>query len=506
MYNVIQRMKTTLIQLDENDDILSIQDKMQWNPSRRILLVVPHASRSMLRRIDLVLIRRLAQRNGSKLAISTSQKYLYRLGKLTGVKVFRTVLAAQKQECPDQTPAVKKPEFVIKKDIVKFKKYIADENRQRPLPNWQRNIFFILGTLAPIALVLALIPHAVISVPLVQTTQDISLNFSASQTYYSAYMEGRIPANLQSVTLSVIGHLPTTGETGIPNRFATGTVRITNMTEEELNLPAHLRLNSDSQSMQFQTLAAINIPAGKGQFADVPITALIAGEAGNLPPLSINAIVEPYGSLVQITNLTPTTGGTEIHVKEVSGNDVLLLKTQLSKQLQSEAISQIHDFSPPKELGVAESLEVENETETTNLQVGDPGDQLMMELTRTYQYLALNEDEIKQLVSSYSAISILPGYQQVAGSLRYSIPVIISVDTENQVIHGRIDITQAIRVKVDQTKIIGDILGKPKKNALKIIESDLEMDQPPTITFSPSFWNWMPLIPAQIVFQDPGAK
>ena len=170
-------MKTTLIQLDEIDDILSTKDKMQWNSSRRILLVVPHNNKAVFRRIDLVLLQRWAQKNGSHLAISTSQEYLHELGKLSGVKVFPTVLAAQKQDWSDYPLMVKKPEFPTKEDVLKFKRYIADGKKGRLLPNWQKTVFFTLGILAPIALVLALIPHAVITLHPDQTTQNFTLNF-----------------------------------------------------------------------------------------------------------------------------------------------------------------------------------------------------------------------------------------------------------------------------------------------------------------------------------------
>jgi len=500
-------MKTTLIQLDENDDILSIKDKMQWNPSKRILLIVPHNNKSIHRRIDLVSLQRVARKNGAQLALSTSQKYLHGLGKLTGVKVFSTVLAAQKQDWPDYFHEVQKPESPTRNEVVKLKEYIADRKKGSQLPNSRKILFFTLGTLAPIVLVLALIPHATITLHPAQTVQNLLLDFSASPAYLTPSVEGRIPAFVRILSLSTTDTIPTTGETSIPDQFASGAVRITNLTENGLYLPAHLRLNTgNSSNLQFQTLDAVSIPAGKGQFVDVPISALTAGKGGNLPPQSVTSIAGPYGSLLQVTNLTSTKGGTDIQVKAVSVNDFQLLKSQLSQKLQSDVLSQTKNSSSTIELIVPQSMEVVNETVSTNLETGDPGDQLIMEMTGTYHFLFLNEDEIKQLVITYAAASIPPGYQQVTGSLHNSDPMISSFQVDDELIRGQIKIAQSIQGRVDNSGIVRAILGKTRKQAVKIIASSKSTDQTPKITLSPSFWFWMPIIPGQIVLENPGVK
>ena len=500
-------MKTTLIQLDENDDILSIKDKMQWNPSRRVLLIVPHNNKCIHRRIDLVLLQRVAHKNGAQLAISTSQKYLHDLGKLTSVKIFSTVLAAQKQDWPDSPHWIRKPESLSRSEIGRHKEYVANGKKEVQIPNWQKIFFFTLGTLAPIALVLVLIPHATITLYPRLAVQKLFLKFSSSPTYLSTSVEGRIPAFTQSLTLSAIDTISTTGETSIPDQFASGTVRIMNLTETSFFLPAHLRLNTNnSTNLQFQTLEAGNALAGVGQFIDVPVTALTAGEAGNLPPLSINSVAEPYGSMLQVTNLSSTTGGTDIKVKAVRENDVQLLKSRLLHMLQTEVLSKTKTTSSSEELFILESMEVVNETETTNLAIGDPSDQLTMEMTETYQFLVIKKDDLKQLVSTCAILSIPQGYQQVAGSLHYEDPIITSFNAENQLILGHIGMVQSIHIVINNNGIVSAILGKTRRQAMNIIESNISMDQPMTITLSPSFWFWMPLTPGQIVLQNSGVK
>jgi hypothetical protein len=321
-----------------------------------------------------------------------------------------------------------------------------------------------------------------------------------------ASLEGKIPASPQNVILSETDAIPTTGETSIPDHFATGTVRITNLSENEMYLPVHLLLSSDSPNLQFQTLTGVIIPAGKGLFVDVPISALTAGKVGNLPPLSINSVSEPYGSLLQVTNLISTTGGSDIRVKAVSESDVQLLKSQVSQKLRADVLSQIENSSPAEKLTVTESLQLVRETMTTNLEIGDPGDQLTIEVTGTYQFLTIKQGDLDQFVSTLAAVSIPQGYQQVAGTLHYSDPVITSFEAGEQIIHAQIEITQSIQKAVDNNEVVSTILGKTKKQAMNIIESYIDMKQTPMIVLFPSFWFWIPLIPDQIVIDYPGVQ
>jgi hypothetical protein len=265
-------------------------------------------------------------------------------------------------------------------------------------------------------------------------------------------------------------------------------------------------LNSDNPNLQFQTLTGVFIPAGKGLFVDVPISALTAGIVGNLPPLSINSVSEPYGSLLQVTNLISTTGGSDIRVKAVSESDVQLLKSQVSQKLRADVLSQIENSSPTEKLTVTESLQLVRETMTTNLEIGDPGDQLTIEVTGTYQFLTIKQGDLDQFVSTLAAVSIPQGYQQVAGTLHYSDPVITSFEAGEQIIHAQIEITQSIQKAVDNNEVVSTILGKTKKQAMNIIESYIDMKQTPMIVLFPSFWFWIPLIPGQIVIDYPGVQ
>ena len=497
-------MKTTLIQLEQTDDFLSIKDKMQWNPSGRILLVVPHNNKSIHRRLDLVLLQRAAKKSGTQIAISTSQKPLKRLANLAGVNVYSTVLAAQKQEWPDQSPELLNRNAFHQNKVCQIGKFLTDKQPIKVLPNWQKILFFTIGVLAPVAIILLLTPRATVSFIPNTTVMEMTLDFSASPDYSSSVLEGRIQAVIRSINLSLTDSVATSGQASIPDHFAHGFVRITNLSDKIQLLPANCRIYSNVADLQFQIVNPVVIPPGKGEFVDVPITSMVAGAVGNLPPLSINSISEPYSSYLEITNLVSTSGGTDITVNAVSDRDSQLLTDQVVQKLKSEALAQIENSSSSAIVNVPDSLEIVNQTYETNLGIGDPGDQLTMEMAATFTYLMIDKDNLEKLATAFGDISIPTGYQKVPGTLQVESPVIKEFNYRDRVVYGQIGINQSIRKTVDIARVVSAILGKSIKEAREIIETNLDLTRPPQILLSPPFWLWMPLIPSQIVVEPPG--
>ena len=492
-------MKTTLIQLDESDDILSIKDKMQWNPSKRILLIISHNNKSIQRRLDLLLLQRASNKLGAQLALSSSQKHLRTLGKQTGVKVFSSVIAAQKQDWPEVARKPHENHSSGKKELIKRKEIIDKEKKEKPTPVWQKISFFTLGTLAPILLILILLPNATITISPTRTEQMFSLNVSASPDYSTVSADGKIPAYYQSIVLTDKESISTSGETSVPDQLASGFIRITNKTVEAIELPAHLRLGTGSDpNQQFQTLRAAILPAGEGQFVDIPIQALEAGNAGNLSSQSINSVEGPLNQSLLVSNLNQTSGGSDIKVNAVSENDVQELQSKMKDKLRSEALNSFQTSASAKQIFITDTFEVVTENVNQNLAIGEAGDQLTISIDGKYRILYLNTDALQELVDLSANNSIPLGFEQAEGSLHFVKPARFTYQPESKTIESQIAINQAVQKKIDNGKLIDAILGKTVERTMKIIPSQVTLDQSPKITIIPSFWFWLPLIPSQI--------
>ena len=111
-------MKTTLIQVNPSDDLISVKEKMQWNPSSRILLVVPRTNHAIQSPLDLQRIVQSGRRLGAQVAISTSQKVLRRLAEGQNIIVFSSVIAAQKNEWNEELQLSKSKQRSTKISLV----------------------------------------------------------------------------------------------------------------------------------------------------------------------------------------------------------------------------------------------------------------------------------------------------------------------------------------------------------------------------------------------------
>ena len=86
-----------IIQLDEQDDIISARDKMGWIQTGRIILVWPDRGHELERRLDLVLLQRHSVSLGAKLALVTQDSEVQFNAKLLGIPFFESLHQAQSE-------------------------------------------------------------------------------------------------------------------------------------------------------------------------------------------------------------------------------------------------------------------------------------------------------------------------------------------------------------------------------------------------------------------------
>ena len=64
-------MKIQILQLDQNDDYVSIRDRMNWNQAECILLIFPTTGHVLEQLLELNLVKRHAEKLGAHLALMT---------------------------------------------------------------------------------------------------------------------------------------------------------------------------------------------------------------------------------------------------------------------------------------------------------------------------------------------------------------------------------------------------------------------------------------------------
>ena len=90
-------MKTHVVQLENHDDLASVQDKVSWSKAPRILLVWPKRGRVLGQRLELLLVMRFCRRMGAQLALVSSRPDIREYAADLGVPLFQEVDEAQQQ-------------------------------------------------------------------------------------------------------------------------------------------------------------------------------------------------------------------------------------------------------------------------------------------------------------------------------------------------------------------------------------------------------------------------
>jgi Baseplate J-like protein len=493
-------MKTTLIQISPNDDLISVKEKMQWNPSGRILLVVPRINHAIQSPLDLRRIVREGRKLGAQVAISTSQKALHRLAEEQGIIVFSSVIAAQKNEWKEELELSKSKQRSTKNNLVEkgkpFKTRIAKENN-----TWRRIVFFFIGVIAPIFLILVLLPQATVKVFPKTLTRNVNLDLIVKNTGVGSPDPGVIPATLQTITLEVEDSIPTTGKTTIAVEFAKGILRVTNLSDRPVTIPAKLRIStSPPTQVVFQTLQGTLLEGGINQFVDVPIEAIEPGMKGNTIENSILTVEGELSQLIRVNNPTPTRGGADIEVNAVAASDVETLKARLDSKLKSLYPAQ---GSNNEAIYIIDSIQILTRLDTFSSEVGDPADQINLKIKEEISVLAIKSVEIIKFIKSMAMSAIPDGYESVSGSLQFSLPTRWNFDETAQAAKSSVKLTQIIRKIFDADSIKAQIAGKSVKKAISYIDSSIQSDESPRISIKPAIWAWLPVIPSQIEVKIP---
>ena len=134
------------------------------------------------------------------------------------------------------------------------------------------------------------------------------------------------------MTFEVEDGIPTTGRTLLLLSSLQGILRVTNLGDRPVTIPAKMRISTSVSPMViFQTLQGALLEGGADKFVDVPIEAIEPGMKGNIIENSILTVEGELSQLIRVNNPTPTSGGTDIEVNAVAASDFESLKARLDR-------------------------------------------------------------------------------------------------------------------------------------------------------------------------------
>jgi len=492
-------MKTQIITLESHDDLISVRDRMSWAKSPRILLVWPKYEKITLRPADLRVLQHHAKYLGADLGLVTMRSNVKRDAQGFHIPVFDSTASAQREPWPERRLKNRRGPRAVHPNLREMQ-----AEAQVKEAGWRSNIFartgfFALGVLAVLTVAALFVPRAAIKLTPITQQQSVTIPVTASDSTSSVLITGSIPAYDIKVTVTNSQSAVIASESLVAKFKAKGIAHFKNLTQSVVLIPAGTVIYSTGQpAIRFATMNNTHLEAKANSFVEVPIQAVGAGEAGNLPANSITGIEGGLSLSVSVTNLEPTTGGADESAIAATDDDRKKLHdallTSLEKQAQTEMQSEIN----AKDLLLVNTLKMGQAlVETYDPPAGEPGPSLKLTMRVEYSAQYVKSDDLNQLAESALNASVPDGFVPSPGTLTFQ-PLAAPVFDQSGMSHFNLQVQQVVMRRVEPTQVILLARGLSPQVATQTLLAKLPLATSPKIDLSPSWWPWMPLIPFRI--------
>ncbi|MBK6646494.1 MAG: baseplate J/gp47 family protein [Anaerolineales bacterium] len=489
-------MKTKIITLESHDDLISVRDKLSWAKTPRILLVWPKYEKVSLRLLDLKVLQRHADSLGAQLGLVTKWNNVRRDAESLGIPVFKSAAAAQLNAWAESPPRARKEPRPPRKGL-----RLLRENVQLKEPAWRtslpgRVLAFATGVAAVLALAGLFIPRA--EVVLNPEAQVISLTIpvNASPAVEAVSLNGEIPAQTVSMTVSHERTLVVSSLISAPRSKATGIAQFANSGAEEILIPAGTVVTTNTLA-RFVTLNDARLPAGSDEIVEVKIEAAEAGEIGNVEANAITIIEGTLGLSVKVTNPEPTSGGTNEDVPGATEADRSRLREEALNELRNLAEEQIRAGLGAGDLFIADTLKVVTiQNEVYSPPAGQAGAEVTLSLQAEFTAHYILADHLEALVGSAVRAAIPQGFSP-NGEMTLA-PLETPFTDSTGITRFALQASQATLRDVDLMQVYNLIRGRGIGRAAAAVRETLSLQNEPEIIITPSWWKWLPLIPFNI--------
>lgn len=490
-------MKTTLLQLEPHDDLISIRDRMDWAKTPRVLLVWPKTRRVKIGPLDLALLRRHAAGLGAQLGLVTRVGELRSAARRLGIPCFGSVRDAQKKPWPESSlrPMRRFPRLDLR--ALRERLRHSDPLDAQLNPSMRLGAF-ALGVLALLAVMLAFIPSAEIRLTPPEQTQRALISISAAPDVRTAQISGAVPAQRLTQTLEIDGTALGTGQLTVPDQTAQGIVRLTNRTRAAIIVPAQtVLLTRSDPPVAFVTLEEVEIPAGKKPSVEVPVRAAQAGSRGNVPAGAVSAFEGPLGLSVEVTNPLPITGGSDKTIATPAEADFAFLRSRLLADLERSARARFAAQVTGKDVLLPSTLRLERVFDEVAFPVpGQPGEKLSLSLKAEFSILYVRAADLEALAGLVLDASLPPGSTALPGTLTWqSQPPLVETASGAR---WQMRAERRMRPAIESGQVIFLVTGQTARRAGSLLVETFGLVESPQIRIRPAWWPWLPFLPMQI--------
>ena len=505
------------IQLDANDSVAALKDRLSFIRGRRVLLIWPKDGTTLTRKLDLVLIQREADRRAIQLAIVSSDSDVILHANALNISAFETVESSQRKRWKRGRKKVFLPRYHKPShepepgDLQSIASRLSQRSRHPSRLRYILERLIVLILLISVIGITAYIvlPGAVVIIALQEDEIKITVDIVADTNVQSVDINrGIIPAQIVRAAVETTAAVPTTGTQRLENAPARGLVTFTNQTNIPVDIPPNTSLTTSAGApVLFRTVSAVTVPAGVGQHIDAPIEAMQSstGSVGNVDAGMINSVVGPLGNLVTAINLSPASGGENRIVNIVAEADMTALLNSARAQLQSLAYEKMQTRITESQLIIIESIRIEEERKdwtTYSAEIGTVTNELSLTMRAVVSAMVVDDHFGQQVTLAQLSLQKPAGTKLRQDSITYTRGPITRQESFNQVAFSAAS-SAKVMPEFNATQLQERLAGISLAEAQQMLASQTELasTSPARISISPEGFERMPLLPVRIEIQ-----
>lgn len=506
--------KAEFVQLEADDDVTSVRDRLSRLRGKRVLLIWPESGSVLTRKLDLVLIQREVMRLAIRLALVTHEPDIIKQANELNISTFETVGASERGRWKrgrskvftnrSQRPPADSPAEVAQP--VTSRVYSDDDDEAPRRFGLMRLLVTVLLLAVVLGTAYVLLPSATVQIVPAQERVQVEAVMTADTEATAVSIDtGIIPAVTLRVEIEETGTIPTTGTQSLSDVAAVGSVVFINQTNNTVEVPADTVLSTSAGTpILFRTTAAATVPGEVGAQIEVPIEALpgSVGAVGNVETGLINAVVGDIGQQVTVRNLAPTYGGESRTLSAVTEADYDRLLATLRQQLQSRAYLGMEAQITDGQTIILETIRLSEEREdwkTWSAEPGDIADTLSLTMRARVEATVIDERFAREVAFGLLNREVPPGRELVRESLMYRCCTVLSIDGPNRVTFSS-TVEGVIVSQVDVAQLQNRLAGQSLTEARDYLNNaiDLAPNTEPQIIVSPDWFGQMPLFALRI--------
>ena len=505
-----------IIRLTPEDDIIALCDFLDWAKDQQVLFVLS-TDKGVHDGIDLVRLRRHADRLRIEIGLVVTDREFVRQARALGIPTFATVEKARRnrrgwwrgrrrQESVG-VPTIGGVQLSDwREDVTETNGRYQWESLVKPASRTQWLwryllilLFFVAAALLYVGFIYA-VPSATITLKPVLAAVQATQPITADPTLTAVDLTNKtIPARLLTVTQSWEAEIEATGEVEQPTTPAQGRVLFTNLTEEEIIVPAGTPISTEDQRHIFETIGDVYVAGAEGSTAEVAVASTVPGPQANVAADTVVRLLD--GELVdqlEVRNPEPMAGGAVRTVTAVAQRDLDRLQSQVLQFLQAVALADMDAQLTEREFLPRESLQlVEILAEDYSHEVGEQTNRVSLRMEAVLRATAVNTVESAPLVYEALADQVPANHTLVPDSFTFERGEILAIDNEGRVTFVMIAEGQAAAdLMLDDT--LEAISGQSTAVAISYLYEQLPLRAVPDVKVSPLWHNHIPYLSTRI--------